>query len=234
MNAAISEKKQIQLRHELKHIISEGDGLVAAARLQKLFPHDEHADSHGIYRVSSLYFDTPYDRALRQKIDGVSQREKFRIRYYGEDLTFIRLEKKIKTGGLCGKLSARLTKEEVQSILDGDPGFLLESGIPLLQEFYSKIRGQLLQPASIVTYEREAFLYAPGNVRITLDRRLQKGLNLMDFLKPDAWHLDMSEGLTVLEVKYDAFLPEVVRMAVQVPDRKSAAFSKYAVCRRMD
>ncbi len=36
------------------------------------------------------------------------------------------------------------------------------------------------------------------------------------------------EGLTVLEVKYDAFLPELIRMAVQVPNRRAAACSKYA------
>ena len=39
---------------------------------------------------------------------------------------------------------------------------------------------------------------------------------------------------TVLEVKYDAFLPELVRMAVQVPGRQAAACSKYALSRRFD
>ena len=39
---------------------------------------------------------------------------------------------------------------------------------------------------------------------------------------------------TVLEVKYDTFLPEIVRMAVQVPGRQAAACSKYALCRRLD
>ena len=35
-----------------------------------------------------------------------------------------------------------------------------------------------------------------------------------------------------MEVKYDAFLPEIMQMAVRVPDRQAEAFSKYAVCRR--
>ena len=42
------------------------------------------------------------------------------------------------------------------------------------------------------------------------------------------------EGLTVLEVKYDAFLPELIAMAVQIPNRRAAACSKYAICRRYD
>ena len=49
----------------------------------KLFPHDPHAGADGTYRVTSLYFDTPYDSALREKLDGVNRREKFRLRYYG-------------------------------------------------------------------------------------------------------------------------------------------------------
>ena len=32
---------------------------------------------------------------LKEKLNGVSQRHKFRIRYYNHDLSFIRLEKKI-------------------------------------------------------------------------------------------------------------------------------------------
>ena len=39
---------------------------------------------------------------------------------------------------------------------------------------------------------------------------------------------------TVLEVKYDEFLPEVVALAVQVPGRRAGACSKYALCRRFD
>ena len=43
-----------------------------------------------------------------------------------------------------------------------------------------------------------------------------------------------SEPLTILEIKYDAFLPEIVRMAVQVPHRQAQACSKYVICRRFD
>ena len=230
----IKEKQSLKLRHELKHSINAQDDLILASRLRKLFKYDTNADSHGSYRVSSLYFETPYDKALRQKIDGVNQREKFRIRYYGSDTSFIRLEKKFKINGLCGKHSAKLTAEQVRQILSGDIGFLLDSGHPLLLELYSKMRGQLLAPKTIVTYDREAFLYEPGNVRITLDRNLRSGLASVDFLNPQLNHTSVHDGLTVLEVKYDEFLPELVRMAVQLPNRQAAAYSKYAVCRRYD
>ena len=109
---------ELPLRHELKHRINLREDLVLSQRLRKLFPHDKNAGPGGTYRVTSLYFDTPYDSALREKIDGVNRREKFRLRYYGMDTSFIRLEKKYKINGLCGKRSARMTQEQADQILD--------------------------------------------------------------------------------------------------------------------
>ena len=68
------------MRHEFKHQISPGEDLVLSQRLRKLFPHDKHGGPEGSYRITSLYFDTPYDSAYREKLDGVDRREKFRLR----------------------------------------------------------------------------------------------------------------------------------------------------------
>ena len=223
-----------RLRHESKHQVSPQEDLVLAGRLRRLFPHDAHAGTDGTYRVTSLYFDTPYDTALREKLDGVNRREKFRLRYYGERPDFLKLEKKWKVNGLCGKRSARLTLEEAERLFSGEDAFLLERGEPLLSELYHKLRGTLLRPRTVVCYDREAFTYAPGNVRVTLDRNIRTGLNCLDFLRPERFPLKPLEGLTVLEVKYDDFLPELVRMAVQTPGRRADACSKFALCRRFD
>ena len=219
-------------RHELKHLVTPAEDAVLASRLGRLLPRDSHAGETGKYRVNSLYFDTPDDKALVQKIAGVSDREKFRLRYYDDDLTFLRLEKKIKKGGLCSKRSARLTYKQAEKILTGNIDFLLESKDALLIELYSKIRGEMLRPRTIVSYDREAYIFGPGNVRVTLDRNLCTYTSCKGFLCLPAGHLETGEGTTILEVKYDAFLPDIVRMAVQVPYRKTGAYSKYAACRR--
>ena len=90
----IDPVKAVSLRHDLKHQINLREDLVLSQRLRKLFVHDKNAGSDGTYRVTSLYFDTPYDSALREKIDGVNRREKFRLRDYGEDTSFLRMGKK--------------------------------------------------------------------------------------------------------------------------------------------
>ena len=85
-----------RLRHEWKHQISPPEDLVLSGRLRRLFPHDKHAGADGSYRVTSLYFDTPYDAALREKLDGVDRREQFRRRYDGDDPAWLKRGKKFK------------------------------------------------------------------------------------------------------------------------------------------
>lgn len=219
-----------QYRHEWKHKINLSDRIALRQRLQAVMKPDPHAPD-GRYQIRSLYFDTPGDKALREKIDGVNCREKFRIRLYNGDASLIRLEKKSKRGGLGAKASAPLTAEEARAIVDGELSWMPGSGRELVQELYDKMRVQRLRPRTIVDYTREAFACAPGNVRVTLDYGLRTGLGRVDFLNPDCPTVPAGEGLAILEVKWDAFLPDVIRSAVQLDGRRTAAFSKYAACR---
>jgi len=86
----------MKLRHEYKHIINMSDLLQLKMRLGAALQHDEHSGEDGTYYIKSLYFDNYMDKAYREKKDGVNKREKFRIRYYNNDISFIRLEKKSK------------------------------------------------------------------------------------------------------------------------------------------
>lgn len=217
-------------RHEWKHEIDLADRLALRARLGAVCRADRHAVG-GSYQIRSLYFDDRRDKALREKIDGVDRREKFRIRYYNGDPSFIRLEKKSKWNGLGAKTMAELSAGEVQAIVDGDLAWMPGSGRPLVQELYHKMRSQGLRPRTIVDYAREPFVYAPGNVRVTLDYDIRTGLGCVDFLDWACVTVPAGEAVTILEVKWDAFLPGVIRDVVGLPNRRAGAFSKYAACR---
>jgi len=220
----------MEFRHEWKHKINYADLLVIRQRLRTVAEPDSHA-AGGKYFIRSLYFDDMTDRALREKLDGVNRREKFRIRYYNMDTTLIHLEKKSKCNSLSSKQSAVLSREETQAIMEGRLGWMFESKAPLVKELYSKIINQGLQPKTIVDYTREAFVYAPGNVRVTLDYNIRTGLKRTDFLNPACITIPAGDAPIILEVKWDAFLPSVIQTAVQLEGRQSSAFSKYAACR---
>lgn len=220
----------MKYRHEWKHEINESDRRVLLARLSAVMKRDAHA-VNGAYRIRSLYFDTSGDRALREKLDGVNRREKFRIRYYNGDTSFIVLEKKSKLSGLCAKQSCRLSAAEAQRIVDGDLSWMPGSDRALCVELWSKMNAQGLRPKTIVDYTREPFVYGPGNVRVTIDREIRTGDFRTDFLNPETLTLPAGDAPMILEVKWDAFLPDIVRDAVSIPGRRVSAFSKYAQCR---
>lgn len=217
-------------RHEWKHEISVSDMIAIRQRMRAIAKSDTHA-LDGKYKIRSLYFDNLADKALREKIDGVNCREKFRIRYYNDDLSFIRLEKKSKWNGLGNKQSTRLSADEAQAIVDGDLDWMMSSDRRLLQELYTKMTVQGLRPKTIVDYTREPFVYAPGNVRVTLDYDIRTGLGCTDFLNPNAITIPAGDAPIILEVKWDEYLPSVIRDAVQLNSVRTTAFSKYAICR---
>ena len=220
---------EMKFRHEWKHQITPSDRIIINQRLRAVAKLDPHAVD-GTYRIRSLYFDSLNDVALREKIDGVNKREKFRIRYYNDDLSVINLEKKSKINGLCNKQSARVSEEEVRRLLKGDLDWMLDSKRPLVQELYSKMKGIGLKPKTIVDYTRVPYIYGPGNVRVTLDYDIRSGLSSLDFFNPDCATVPTT-GDIILEVKWDEYLPDIIRSAVQLENRDPGAFSKYAVCR---
>ena len=220
----------MKFRHEWKHEINYADMLVMSARMAAVLAADSHAID-GTYDVSSLYFDDMRDRALQEKRNGVGRREKFRLRCYNRDLSFILLEKKSKIDGLCHKVSAPLSAAEARAVIDGEMNLLSENQKPLVQELYFKMQTQGIRPKTIVEYTRDAFVYAPGNVRVTLDYNIRTGMRRTDFLNPCGATVPAGDAARILEVKWDEFLPSVIRDIVWLQGRHSTAFSKYAVCR---
>lgn len=219
----------MDFRHEVKHEINFADMLIIRQRLSAVAYPDSHAID-GKYFIRSLYFDNAADKALREKIDGMNRREKFRIRYYNGDTSVIHLEKKSKTNNLGNKQSVPLTTEQAQNIVNGKLEWMLNSDYLLIRELYVKMTTQGLAPKTIVDYTREPFIFPAGNVRVTLDYNIRSGLRCTDFLNPYCVTVPVSDSI-ILEVKWDAFLPDIIRDAVSLADRREGAFSKYAACR---
>lgn len=221
----------MQARHEYKHSLNYLDYQLLRTRLSAVLPHDANVNQQGEYIVRSLYFDTPHDKALREKIDGVDRREKFRIRNYNYDTSYIKLEKKSKARSLCYKQSVRISAAEVAALIQGNLDWMPNDNRPLIVELYSKMAAQRLQPKSIVEYIREPFTCAAGNVRITLDRAIKTALSATDFLNAHLPTIAAGNEMVLLEVKYDAFIPQHLVDLLALPARRAGACSKYALSR---
>lgn len=219
-------------RHELKHAINYSDYLAMCARLRQVMRRDTFSGVDGEYRIRSLYFDNYRDKALTEKVIGVTRREKFRIRFYNGDDTFLRLEKKAKRRELSVKRSAPLTKEETRRLLLCGGEGVEPAGREVLSELLVKMKTEQLRPKTVVDYRREAYVLPAGNVRVTFDKEVRTGLFDTSFLEERLPLVPVTPpGVMILEVKYDEFLPEIVRDIVQVGERRCAAISKYLLCR---
>lgn len=216
----------MELRHEVKHVMTYGEMLTLERRLETVMTPDCHYKD-GVYRIRSLYFDDEDDTALYEKLDGVSPRSKFRIRFYNGDTSYVVLEKKSKISGLCKKEQLRIGESEARSLAKGDlPAALPDHGI--LRDLALEMRRRGLAPKTCVEYERRAFVFFAGGVRVTIDRDIGSSFDTDAFF--DSPLFIPVEG-RILEVKWNEFLPDTVRDAVALGSCMSSAFSKYAACR---
>lgn len=216
-------------RNEKKVEINVSDLFSLRSRLRTVMKSDPNA-KNGSYLIRSLYFDTPDNKALREKLDGVNIREKFRLRIYNNDFSLIRLEKKSRLNGFGRKDVLGISKEEAETLfLRGEDGYIGRDC--LLSELLIKMKSEGLRPMVIVEYKREPFIFSAGNVRVTLDYDIRIGMNPKDFFKPDATFIPARDAPILMEIKWDEFLPDIIRDVTGLSGRRPAAFSKYAKCR---
>ncbi|MBQ2802844.1 MAG: polyphosphate polymerase domain-containing protein [Lachnospiraceae bacterium] len=223
----------LKYRNEMKFVCSEQELCLIEHRIKGICSPDAHAGSNGTYMVRSLYFDDYNDSCLYDNIDGILQREKFRIRIYNANPDYPVLECKQKYKDKNHKFSCSITRVQLQEMLEG--GFALPEEAPeVLRKFYLQYHTRLLRPKVIVQYERTPFVYPIGNVRITFDRNVSGTADIMEFEKESiALRPVMSAGQHILEVKYDELLPDYIYNALQLGSLRQTAFSKYYMCRKM-
>lgn len=221
-------------RHELKYQIGLAEYLAIRQRLRPVMQSDEHVRTDGKYMIRSIYFDNIDNKVLWEKVNGIQKREKFRIRYYNDDFSYIVLEKKLKYNNLCMKIDARLSEEECKQMLVGDTGWMMAHSSNLVRELYCKMNGQQLRPRVLVSYTREPYVYAAGNVRVTFDSHIRSTLFHRGFLEDMVSDIGVADtpGDMILEVKFDDFLPDIIQFLLQTEGIRQQAYSKYGECRR--
>lgn len=227
-------KENGQFRHEFKYLCSELQLQMLESRLKGIMQTDAHAGADGSYTIRSLYFDDLEDRCYYENENGVDRRSKYRIRIYNGSDQYIHLEKKSKLRGMNQKEGCRITREQCLALMHNQIDMsVFDTYPPLLQEFILQIKTKGMAPKVIVEYDRKPYVYAIGNVRVTLDRNIRSSSDVMSFLEPNLYGRQiMPQGRQLLEVKYDALLPDHIYRTVQMKDLSRTSFSKYYLCRK--
>ena len=218
-------------RQEIKQLLSPAQTVLLEQRIRAILPPDIHNKDNNSYLIRSIYFDTITDRAYEEKESGIYNREKIRIRFYDYQDNLIKLERKEKKGNLINKESLTISKETAEAMISGDYNCLPAYKHPLTDRIYSMGCSEGLRPTVVVDYVRSAYVYPVGNVRITFDKALQAGRPDISIWKPGGV-FDVLSGTTILEIKFDQYLPEHIRLLLcSVPGEK-IALSKYVLSRQ--
>ena len=227
----------LPLRHELKYFINEMQYFVLSGVLDGILQRDPNGDEYNEYHIRSLYFDTVWDTALFDKLNGVQNRDKYRIRIYNFSDQVIKLECKTKVGSLISKRSLTIPKLLCEQLMAGDPTGLDTTRRGLLQDVYREMTVNLLHPVVLVDYVREAYLHPAEEVRITFDKQLRTGFRSTDLFNPYVPTLPpLDNNEIILEVKYNRILPSYIRdiLNTYCQGACQSAISKYTWCRRFE
>lgn len=219
-------------RSELKYLISSLDEILLKKRLSTIMKLDEHSNSKGEYKVNSIYFDNSQNKIFNEKMNGIYERKKFRIRWYGNDNTNLNLEKKLKENNLTFKTKTKISKEELKKIINNDIEWMLKDNRELVRELYLNMTLYNLKPQTIVSYDRIPFTFPYGNVRITLDRNLKTSIYNINPSDNNFSLVNVLEkNNSILEIKYDEYLPEFLKELLQIGNKRQISVSKYILCR---
>lgn len=221
----------VQGRREIKHEMTKMDCYLLRNKLKHYMETDPHAKENGTYSIRSVYFDNFDNKVMNQKKEGLFERDKFRVRLYDSNTGFLNLEKKSKRNNLTFKQKCMVTAEEYEKIRHGDLAWMETNSRSLIRDLYWQMTLLQLKPLTVVDYEREVFIYKYGNVRVTFDSSIKTSLRNNDVLNPHITMVETEPNVVILEVKYDEFLPNVIRQLLQVSDMRAGAYSKYQISR---
>lgn len=217
-------------RHEYKYLISSASAQLLKLRLPHIMARDPHAGPTGQYTIRSLYFDDGNYSAYEEKVSGLADRVKYRIRYYNYDTQAIRLEKKEKRGELTRKTGTGITLADALHLQRGNTGSCPDTQSELITQMRCGISCGL-RPAILVDYDRTPFVCHAGQTRITIDENIRTRPYDADLLaSPGAMVPVLEEGTVVLEVKFNDFLPGYLAEVLADIPKVNIAVSKYVLC----
>lgn len=221
------------LRQEKKFLIDTFCYLQNAHRFAQVLIPDAHNQEDG-YLVRSLYFDTVNNKDYEDKIDGVKNRKKIRLRIYDPKANVAYLEIKQKEGEYQLKRSLMISKADALELIHKNYEVLLKYEEEIAAIFYTILTTEAYVPKTIVQYKRKAFIAKENEIRLTFDSDIvatEANFNIFDenlLLYPV-----FPKENVVFEVKYNGFLLSYVKNLIDYVNRSELSISKYCLARQI-
>lgn len=218
-------------RHEVKYRINHLEMLKIRDKLQELMIVDQNVDG---YMVRSLYFDSINDIDYYDKLSGVGERKKIRLRIYNDNPSKIKLEIKNKYDVHQLKESLIINQSTARELIKGNYDVLLKLDSDISIKIYEIMKNNCYLPKCIVEYDRLAFR-TNTTTRITLDYNIKKSNDYSKFLEGNINYLPLiNHNEAVLEIKYDRFLEPYIEKILNKYISNNESVSKYVMSRNLE
>ena len=172
-------------------------------------------------KVNSIYFDNSGYSSIKENLDGISNKKKIRLRWYGDHHKLIKpiLEIKSKKGSETRKESLTLNK------LD-NMNYLTSGNLKIIVEEVNRLINlkKIIFPILTTHYERQYFVSNQNNIRATVDTNLES-----IFLK-NLSELNQKKKFSpqcILELKYSTKIDRLVRYKLDQMSLRLSKNSKY-------
>ena len=219
-------------RKEIKYLLPLDKAMLLQRSLENVMQRDQHGDN-GSYFIRSQYYDSLDDQDLGDNLAGLYEKRKIRLRIYSLADSTAKLEYKCKNGLDGVKYSMSISREEALRMEQGDISFLLEYNTDLAMRLYLRMTQSCYRPKAIIDYQRLAFLYPAGDVRITFDTDIRGALYPYGLFENVGTNPLGSREQILMEVKYTGFIPDTISNILKGADVLPTSHSKYSRVRMM-
>lgn len=185
------------------------------------------------YFVRSLYFDDPVFSSFHAKVDGATERWKFRVRTYGRDpgdgaVWF--LERKGRRGDMVQKHRTPLVGDFDRRAAGSRLSAALlahAAGGRVRDRFEWELLRRRIRPCVLVDYRRRPYVsrFDPG-FRLTFDSNLAAAATDGMYPEPKSIPRPMLRGHTVMEIKFRQSMPAWFVRVLQVHELRRESISK--------
>jgi hypothetical protein len=226
-------KQEKVKRMELKYYISYHEYVTLSTKLKKFLEQDKHnSEKLNGYLIRSLYFDDLQDKSFEDKMAGIEERSKYRLRIYDPEAKWVKFEIKNKSNDTITKETVLISREDAEQLQKCNFEVLLKYKNPILNKAYVEFKKRDYFPVALVEYLREAFIYDANKIRIAFDRFLKSSTLQLDIFKPEpAFIPQLKKDIVVMEIKYNNFIPDFIKKLLQIPSFERSAISKYCIGR---
>lgn len=214
-------------RYEFKYLLDH-ETAAEVERLASVFmTPDKLGGPTGGYAVTSLYLDRPDWLLARQTWEGLRERVKLRIRFYGPQPDVVFAEVKKRVGSTIEKLRAAINPAHAAAFANNG-SLPPDAGADLFRQLAERIDAR---PGLWVRYQRKAFTSPWGEgSRLTFDTELEvQEPTSQEFLPDvDPWRTVALERPVVLEMKFNGAYPGWMRTIAEGLSLERMSCSKYA------